>query len=65
MPRWNITSAVAGATEGHGTGNSRNGFSPKTLTSQYGELAIETPRDRNSEFEPVIVQKGQTRLTGF
>ena len=53
------------AAEGHGTGNSRNGFSPKTLTSQYGELAIETPRDRNSEFEPVIVQKGQTRLTGF
>ena len=53
------------ATEGRGSGNSRNGFSPKTLTSQYGELAIETPRDRNSEFEPVIVQKGQTRLTGF
>nr|WP_232051327.1 transposase [Serratia symbiotica] len=53
------------ATEGRGTGNSRNGFSPKTLTSPYGELAIETPRDRNSEFEPVIVQKGQTRLTGF
>ncbi len=55
------------ATEGSGTGNSRsrNGFSPKTLTSPYGGLAIETPRDRNSEFEPVIVQKGQIRLTGF
>ena len=53
------------ATEGRGTGNSRNGFSPKTLTSPYGELAIETPRDRNSKFEPVIVQKGQTWLTGF
>lgn len=53
------------ATEGRGSGNSRNGFSPKMLTSQYGELAIETPRDRNSEFDPVIVQKGQTRLTGF
>ncbi len=53
------------ATEGRGTGSSRNGFSPKTLTSPYGELVIEAPRDRNSEFEPVIVQKGQTRLTGF
>lgn len=51
------------ATEGRGSGNSRYGFSPKTLTSQYGELTIETLRDRNSEFEPVIVQKGQTRLT--
>lgn len=38
---------------------------PRPSTSPYGELATETPRDRNSEFKPVIVQKGQTRLTGF
>ena len=26
---------------------------------------IETPRDRNGEFEPILIEKGQTRLTGF
>lgn len=53
------------AAEGRGSGNSRNGYSAKNITSQYGELAIETPRDRNGEFSPIMVEKGQTRLTHF
>ena len=32
------------------SGNSRNGSKPKTLRSQYGEIPISVPQDRNSEF---------------
>ena len=39
------------------SGNSRNGSKPKTLRSQYGEIPISVPQDRNSEFEPKIVPK--------
>ena len=48
---------------GRGSGNSRNGSSPKRLKGQHGEVAIETPRDRNGTFAPEFVKKGQTRLT--
>ena len=34
--------------------NKRNGHSPKTLKSQYGEFQIDVPRDRNGEFEPKL-----------
>lgn len=50
---------------GRGTGNSRNGYSRKTLKGDHGEVEIDTPRDRNGTFEPQIVKKGQTRLTEF
>jgi putative transposase len=50
---------------GRGTGNSRNGYSRKTLKGDHGEVEIDTPRDRNGTFEPQIVRKGQTRLTQF
>ena len=50
---------------GHHSGNSRNGTSRKTLKGDFGELELETPRDRKATFEPKIVAKGQTRLTGF
>lgn len=53
------------APEGHQTGNSRNGYSGKTLKGDHGEVAIEVPRDRNGTFEPLLVRKGQTRLTEF
>lgn len=45
--------------------NRRNGHSKKTIKGEFGEAEIAVPRDRNSDFEPVIVQKGQTRLDGF
>src|SRR3984893_14501346 len=50
---------------GHHRGNTRNGKSPKTLKGDFGELELETPRDRQATFEPKIVAKGQTRWTGF
>jgi putative transposase len=53
------------ATDGHNTGNSRNGYSKKTLKGEIGELDIQVPRDRNSSFEPQIIQKNQTRFDGF
>ncbi len=45
--------------------NSRNGYSSKTQKGNFGEVVIETPRDRNSSFEPQIIRKGQTRITGL
>lgn len=53
------------APEGHHSGNSRNGYSGKTLKGDHGEVAIKIPRDRNGTFEPQRVRKGQTRLTEF
>lgn len=47
------------------TENSRNGYSSKTIKGNFGEMEIETPRDRNSTFEPQIIRKGQTRITGL
>jgi putative transposase len=46
-------------------GNARNGTTPKTLTTEQGDIEIETPRDRNGTFEPVLVKKHQRRFTGF
>jgi putative transposase len=50
---------------GHRRGNTRNGNSKKTLKGDFGELELETPRDRQATFEPKIVGKRQTRWTGF
>mgnify|MGYP001039375363 CR=1 FL=1 len=47
------------------TPNSRNGKSKKTITSEYGEQEIRVPRDRNGEFEPMIVKKHQSNVTGI
>ena len=53
------------AREGHNSGNNRNGYSSKTLKGEHGALEIDVPRDRNGEFEPAIIPKGQTRLPLF
>ena len=50
---------------GHHRGNTRNGKSRKNLTGDFGELELETPRDRKATFNPKIVAKGQRRWTGF
>ena len=39
------------------TGNSRNGYSSKTLQTEDGQFELQTPRDRNNDFEPRIVKK--------
>ena len=50
---------------GHGSGNSRNGYSTKRLIGNHGEIEIDTPRDRNAQFEPILIKKGQSRITGM
>lgn len=47
---------------GRNTGNSRNGKSKKTVKTDSGDFTIEVPRDRNAEFEPMLIGKRQTRL---
>jgi len=42
---------------GDNAGNSRNGYSKKTVKTKYGETDLDIPRDRNAEFEPKIVKK--------
>ena len=44
--------------------NSRNGYSKKTPKTSFGETEIKVPRDRDGEFEPQLVKKNQTTLTG-
>ena len=51
--------------EGYNSGNSRNGVTAKTVKGDFGEVVLETPRDRNGTFEPQIVRKHQTRFDGF
>jgi putative transposase len=50
---------------GRGSGNSRNGTTPKTLLTEAGPVPLETPRDRAGTFEPQIVPKGTRRLDGI
>jgi putative transposase len=50
---------------GQHTGNTRNGKNRKMLKGDFGELELETPRDRQSTFEPQMVGKRQTHWTGF
>ena len=51
--------------EGHHSGNSRNGKGTKTVTTDRGDIKLRVPRDRQGEFEPIVVAKGQRRLPGF
>lgn len=45
-----------------GQSNRRNGKTPKTVKTAYGQVSIETPRDRDGSFEPVLIKKRQTIL---
>jgi putative transposase len=47
---------------GAGTGNSRNGFTSKTVITTAGQARIDVPRDRNGGFEPQLVPKRTRRL---
>ncbi|MGH3430070.1 MAG: IS256 family transposase [Mycobacteriales bacterium] len=50
---------------GRGSGNSRNGTTPKRVLTEIGAVDLDVPRDRNGTFEPKIVPKGATRLRRF
>lgn len=45
--------------------NSRNGTSPKTLSTEVGDIELAVPRDRAGTFTPMLVPKGQRRLDGL
>jgi len=71
-----IERAMAGELTGHlgyephqeppgGSGNTRNGSTPKTVQTTAGPVLIQRPRDRNGSYEPQIVKNGQRRFEGF
>ena len=51
--------------EGSNSGNNRNGKTAKKVRSDFGVFRLETPRDRNSTFEPAIVKKRQNDISDF
>jgi len=70
-----LESALEGEMDGHlgyvkhdpagrNGGNSRNGRRAKTVLTESGPVDIEVPRDRDSSFEPQIVGKRQSRVSG-
>ena len=50
---------------GWGSGNSRNGTTPKTVLTDAGPVPVAVPRDREGSFDPKLVGKHQRRLNGF
>jgi putative transposase len=50
------------AIEGRKTGNSRNGKNQKMVKTGSGEITVEVPRDRQSEFQSLLIEKRQSRL---
>jgi putative transposase len=47
------------------SGNSRNGYGRKTVTTETGRLELEIPRDRQASFDPQLIAKYQRRFPGF
>nr|WP_201339576.1 transposase [Isorropodon fossajaponicum symbiont] len=45
--------------------NARNGYYPKTVKGNHGEVELAIPRDRRGSFEPLIIEKGQTPIGCF
>lgn len=48
-----------------GVSNRRNGHSSKRVRSEHGELSLSVPRDREGEFEPIILKKHQKEFSGI
>jgi len=51
--------------EGYNGGNSRNGITSKKVRGDFGEVEIETPRDRDAEFSPKIIGKRESSVGNF
>jgi transposase-like protein len=54
-----------GSPEAVAFSNSRNGSTPKTVSTQVGDVELATPRDREGSFTPRLVPKGSRRLGGL
>ena len=50
---------------GNSTPNYRNGYSPKTVKTQLGEINIKVPRDRKGNYEPKIISKYDRNAEGM
>ncbi len=50
---------------GRNGGNSRNGYTPKTMLTEVGPVPLSVPRDRDGSFTPLLIPKGQRRLGGL
>ncbi len=44
---------------------SKNGSYPKTVRSDAGEITLSIPRDRKSEYQPKLIPKGRTTISGI
>ncbi len=53
------------APEGRNSGNSRNGKGRKKVRGDFGEVEIETPRDREASFDPQLIKKRETNIGNF
>jgi transposase-like protein len=54
-----------GAERPEATTNQRNGVTAKTVLTGDGRVRIETPRDRDGSFEPLLLPKHARRFTAF
>lgn len=50
---------------GRGSPNSRNGSTPKTISTEVGDIGLDTPRDRAGDFEPRLVPEGAQHIGGL
>ncbi len=55
----------AGAERPEASTNQRNGVTAKTVLTGDGRVRIETPRDRDGSFEPLLLPKHARRFTAF
>ena len=56
---------VKGDRKNKNTDNRRNGTTKKTVSTRFGEIELDIPRDRNGEFEPVVVPKHTRDISGI
>ena len=52
---------VKNSVVGNNSGNSRNEKYPKKIQTEHGESVISIPRNRNGEFEPIVILKHESR----
>ena len=68
MLQGEMDSHLGYASNDHGfkeTSNRRNGYTHKTLKSSMGEIEIDSPRDRDGSFDPKLIPKRQTDVSGI
>ena len=51
--------------EDKNTQNARNGYTPKKVRSEYGEIELNIPRDRNNDYDPQLIPKYQREIKGI